>query len=154
MYFISALDPLSLILLNGILQLKSKRMITKCLSWRSQLKGIYENSRLMLIWQSRCRIPILRNCAALVYNNQSFSLSVSLFLSLLLFLLLPLSAFPHSNSILGLFSWRRVWCWTVCIFAWAFSRCHRGGGDCENDHTSHKTSLWGELGRVVLRQGR
>ena len=82
MYFISALDPLSLILLNGILQLKSKRMITKCLSWRSQLKGIYENSRLMLIWQSRCRIPILRNCTALVYNNQSFSLSVSLFLSL------------------------------------------------------------------------
>ena len=88
MYFISALDPLSLILLNGILQLKSKRMITKCLSWRSQLKGIYENSRLMLIWQSRCRIPILRNCAALVYNNQSFSLSVSLFLSLSLSLML------------------------------------------------------------------
>ena len=62
-------------------------MITKCLSWRSQLKGIYENSRLMLIWQSRCRIPILFNRTALVYNNQSFSPSVSL------------SYFSHSLSL-------------------------------------------------------
>ena len=108
MYFISALDPLSLISLNRILQLKSKRMITKCLSWRSQLKGIYENSRLMLIWQSRCRIPILFNRTALVYNNQSFSPSVSLsYFSLSLFSLhlwflwiyfsFPSNEFPNYN---------------------------------------------------------
>jgi hypothetical protein len=61
-------------------------MITVYLSWRSQLKGIYENSRLMLIWQSRCRIPILLVHSALVYNicfPVSFQLSLSLSLSLL-----------------------------------------------------------------------
>ena len=59
-------------------------MITVYLNWRSQLKGIYENSRLMLIWQSRCRIPILLVHSALVYNicfPVSFSLSLSSTLS-------------------------------------------------------------------------
>ena len=87
--FTIALDPLSLISVNRILQLKSKRMITKYLSWRSQLKGIYENSRLMLIWQSRCRIPILLVRSTLVHLIRfllSLSLAISLSLSLSLLL--------------------------------------------------------------------